>query len=170
MRVLTVRSVATFLRAPWCNSMVIVFLDGWEKQTERWDISLTRLPAMRKEQYFYPLFWLWWHTSRTLHTNYPRFDVYLDYSNVSVIPQWSSKLPVALRPGFREAWQSSSSAQTRSLEADSPLAGIVSVSSECMYLILFSELGLSENDFHDIIMLPIYVNLWACSLMVLAAR
>lgn len=45
MIVLTVRSVATFLRAPWCNSMVMTFFDGWEKQTERWDISLTSWPA-----------------------------------------------------------------------------------------------------------------------------
>ena len=50
------RSVATFLRAPWCNSMVMVFLDGCEKQTERWDISLMSLPAIRKNL-FHATFW-----------------------------------------------------------------------------------------------------------------
>ena len=36
--------------------MVMMFRDGWEKQTERWDMSLTSLPAMRETRYFYPTF------------------------------------------------------------------------------------------------------------------
>lgn len=44
MRVLTVRRVATFLRAPWCSSILMVDLWGCEKETERCDMSLTSLP------------------------------------------------------------------------------------------------------------------------------
>lgn len=44
IRVLTVRSVATFLRAPWCSSMVMTDLWGCEKETERCDMSLTSFP------------------------------------------------------------------------------------------------------------------------------
>ncbi len=114
MRVLTVRSVATFLRAPWCNSMAMVFLDGWEKQTERWDISLTSLPAMRKTRYVFSTILALWHTSRTLHTDYPGLNVYLDYSNVSIIPQWFNCMRRYARfQGFGEGWLNSSSAQTK---------------------------------------------------------
>ncbi len=45
MRVLTVRRVATFLRAPWCSSMLMTDLRGCEKETERCDMSLTSLPV-----------------------------------------------------------------------------------------------------------------------------
>ena len=92
--VLTVRRVATFLRAPWCNSMAMLFLDGWEKQTERWDISLTSLPGMRKTQYYVQIFWDSWHTPRSFHTDYPGLDVYLDYCIVSTVPQRFSRLYV----------------------------------------------------------------------------
>lgn len=96
MRVLTVRSVATFLRAPWCNSIVMIFLDGWEKQTDKWDISLTSLPAIRETRCFYSISGASWHTSRTFHTDYPRFDMYLDYLVVSLFPAWFSKMFMAL--------------------------------------------------------------------------
>jgi hypothetical protein len=44
--VFTVRMVATFLREPWCSSMVRVFLAevGCEKTTETWERSLVRVP------------------------------------------------------------------------------------------------------------------------------
>ncbi len=44
MIVLTVRSVATFFRAPWWSSMLTMFLEGCEKETDRCDMSLTSLP------------------------------------------------------------------------------------------------------------------------------
>jgi hypothetical protein len=44
MSVLTVRSVATFLRDPWCSSMVRMDFEGWEKTTERWERSFVSLP------------------------------------------------------------------------------------------------------------------------------
>ena len=137
--VFTVRRVATFLRAPWCNSIVMMFLDGWEKQTDKCDISLTSLPAVRETRCFNPTSRLPWHTSRTLHTNYPGLDLYLDYSIVSVVPSWFSKNVYGVVLGFKASAKPSRAPLPHGgniLEADSPLAGIVSVSSECMYLIL----------------------------------
>ena len=45
MMVLTVRRVATPLREPWCSSISMVFLADVEKETDRWDMSLTSLPV-----------------------------------------------------------------------------------------------------------------------------
>ena len=76
--------------------MAMLFLEGWEKQTERWDISLTSLPGMRKTQYYVRTFWAPRHTPRSLHSDYPGLDVYLDYCIVSSVPQRISKMYVKL--------------------------------------------------------------------------
>lgn len=78
------RSVATFLRAPWCSSMLITFLLGCEKQTDRWDMSLTNLPFGSLDLIVVHNGVLGAiHTSRTLHGNYSRFDVDFDCSTIS---------------------------------------------------------------------------------------
>ena len=76
--------------------MAMLFLEGWEKQTERWDMSLTSLPEMRKTQYHVQTFRAQRHTPRSFHSDYPGLDVYLDYSIVSSVPQRFSKMYVKL--------------------------------------------------------------------------
>lgn len=69
---------------------------------------------MRKIRYFYSTLLAPWHTSRTLHTDYPGLDVYLDYLNVSIDPWWFNCMRRYARfQGFGEGWLISSSAQTK---------------------------------------------------------
>ena len=137
--VFTVRSVATFFRAPWCSSIVIVFLDGWEKQTERCDMSLTSLPAMRKTMFPFSSYHL--HgvprgpstltildlmCTLTISLLALRFCLSQNVRSATLVSEGSAKLGrLPMLCGQDD------------IKIALPLAGMISVSCECMYLILF---------------------------------
>ena len=81
MMVLTVRRVATLLRAPWCSSMLTTFREGWEKQTARCAMFFTSLPGFNESLLYVCLLGVF-YTSWALHGNNSGFDVDLDYSTV----------------------------------------------------------------------------------------
>lgn len=96
--------------------MVMMFFEGWEKQTERCDMSLTSLPVEPLVLAIMILRAVL--TSRTLHGDYPRLDVNLDCSIVrknvlcdpgsQVLALWvAAKAPTEPAPRFQLRLQGS---------------------------------------------------------------
>lgn len=112
MMVLTVRRVATFFREPWCNSMLTVFVFGWEKQTDRCDKSLANSPDGSESEFGYSSYWC----------IVPRGP----FTVMSRDLIWTSTVPAV----------SHHSTAVVGLDTALPPSGMSSVSCECMYRIL----------------------------------
>ena len=109
-----------------------MFFEGWEKQTERCDMSLTSLPV----EPLVPAIMILRAalTSRTLHRDYPRLDVNLDCSIVSknlacdpgsqVLAPWvAAKAPTKPTPRFQLRLQDSQNCTHHFQESsESPLS------------------------------------------------